>query len=137
MTSLRDVRAALRVQLNTVAGLRGYDVWPGTINPPVAIVRPLSGTYHDDFDGSATYRFEVTVLLQLGTLEVAQEQMDTYIASDGPFITALEASPALGGAADNVTVQGWRDYGVMTVGADGDGNAPSFMGCKFDLEVLA
>lgn len=136
--SLRDIRLGLRTQLETISGLRAYDVWPTTINPPVAIVRPLSGTFHEDEGGSVTYQFEITLLLQLGNLQVAQEQLDAYIATDGAFSiqVALEADPRLGGVADSTSVTGWRDYGTMRVGADEDGRAPEFMGVLFDLEVF-
>lgn len=139
MTSLRDIRMGLKAQLETVSELRAYDVWPTTINPPVAIVRPLSGTFHEDLDGSVLYQFEVTLLLQLGNLQVAQEQVDGYIATDGALsiLAALEADPSLGGAADSASVTGWRDVGTMRVGADEDGNGPEFMGVHFDIEVLA
>lgn len=139
MTSLRAIRLALRTQLETVSGLRAYDVWPTTINPPVAIVRPLSGTFHEDQDGSVMYQFEIMLLLQLGNLTVAQEQLDAYIATDGDtsILAALEADPSLGGAADSTMVNGWRDVGTMRVGADEEGNGQEFMGVRFECEVLA
>jgi hypothetical protein len=141
MASLRDVRIALRRQLETISGLRAYDVWPSSINPPVAIVRPLGGDYHQTFDigsGGAMFRLEVTVLLQLSVQGVAQEGLDEYVATDGPrsVIQAVECYPALGGCADNVVVRGWRDYGVMRVGADEEGRGADYLGCKFDVEVL-
>jgi hypothetical protein len=136
--SLREIRLGLRTQLETISGLRAYDVWPTTINPPVAIVRPLSGTYHDDLDGSITTLFEVTLLLQLGSLQVAQEQADAYIATEGTLSIplALETDPTLGGAADSASVTGWRDYGTIRVGADEDGRGPEFLGVQFEVEVL-
>ena len=96
--SLRAIRLGLRTQLETISGLRAYDVWPATINPPVAIVRPLSGTYHEDQDGSVMYQFEIMLLLQLGNLTVAQEQLDAYIATEGTtsILAALEADPDTG-----------------------------------------
>jgi hypothetical protein len=139
MTSLRAIRLGLKTQLETVPGLRAYDVWPTTINPPVAIVRPLSGIFHDTFDGLVTYQFEVTLLLQLGNQIVAQEQLDEYIATDGSLsiLSALEADASLGGAAHSTSVTGWRDVDTMRVGADDQGNGPEFMGVRFELEVLA
>jgi hypothetical protein len=139
VSSLRDIRLALRTRLETVGGLRAYDVWPPTINPPVAIVRPLSGTYHEDQNESVMYQFEVVLLLQLGNQIVAQEQLDTYIATDGDtsIPAALEADPQLGGAADSTMVAGWRDVGTMRVGADEEGNGQEFMGVRFEVEVLA
>ena len=143
VTSLRAIRLGLKAQLETVTGLRAYDVWPTTINPPVAIVRPLSGTFHESFDGVAggevTYQFEITLLLQLGDQVVAQEQLDGYIATDGDMsiLSAVEADPTLGGVADSTSVTGWRDVGTMRVGADENGQGPEFMGVRFEVEVLA
>jgi hypothetical protein len=139
MTSLRDIRLGLKTQLETISGLRAYDVWPTTINPPVAIVRPLNGTLHEDLGGSVQYLFEVTLLLQLGNLQVAQEQLDEYLATDGAMsiLFALESDRTLGGKADSTSVGEWRDIGTLRVGADEDGNGPEFMGCRFDVEILA
>jgi hypothetical protein len=138
-SSLRAIRVGLRRQLETISELRAYDVWPTTINPPVAIVRPLSGIYHEDRDGSVTHQFEITLLLQIGNLQSTQEQLDAYIATEGPssIPIALECDPSLGGAAHSTSVTGWRDVGTMRVGADEDGRAPEFMGVRFDVEVLA
>jgi len=137
--SFRAIRLGLQTQLATISGLRAYDVWPTTINPPVAVVRPLSGVYHEDEDGSVTHHFEITLLLQLGNLIVAQEELDAYIATEGELSVpnALEADPTLGGAAHSTSVTGWRDCGTMRVGADEDGRAPEFMGVRFDVEVFA
>jgi hypothetical protein len=138
MTSLRAIRLGLKTQLETVSGLRAYDVWPTTINPPVAIVRPLSGTFHESFDGMVTYQFEVTLLLQLGDMIVAQEQLDEYIATDGDLsiLSALEADASLGGVAQSTSLTGWRDVGTMRVGADENGRSPEFMGVRFEVEIL-
>ena len=139
MTSLRDIRMGLRTQLETVSDLRAYDVWPPTINPPAAMVRPLGGTFHEDLNGSVLYQFEIVLLLQLGMQIPAQEQLDAYIATDGALsiLYALESDPSLGGAADSTSVTGWRDVGTMRVGADENGNGPEYMGVRFDVEVLA
>lgn len=139
MTSLRAIRLGLKTQLETVSGLRAYDVWPTTINPPVAIVRPVSGIYSESFGGMAMYQFEIMLLLQLGDMTVAQEQLDTYIATDGAtsIPSAVEADPTLGGVADSTSVTGWRDVGTMRVGADENGQGPEFMGVRFEVECLA
>jgi hypothetical protein len=138
-SSVRDIRVGLRRRLETISELRAYDVWPTTINPPVAVVRPLSGSYHEDEGGSVTHQFEITLLLQLGHLQSVQEDLDAYLATEGPasIPCALEADPSLGGCAHSATVMGWRDYGTMRVGADEDGRAPEFIGVRFDVEVLA
>lgn len=135
--SLRAVRLGLEAQLATL-DIRAHDVWPSTINPPAAIVRPLSGSFGDTFDADVTYQLEVVVLLQLGRLETAQEQVDAYIATDGPksIRAAIEADQKLGGSADSVVVRGWREFGSMVVGAAPDGTGPEYIGVKFDVEVM-
>jgi hypothetical protein len=139
MASLRDIRVALRQQLETISGLRAYDVWPHTINPPVAVVRPLGGDDHNTFDGGPDFRLEITLLLQLSVQDAAQEDLDAYLATDGPLsISAVvEANRSLDGTADSVSVTGWRDYGVLRIGADEEGRGADYLGCKFDVEVLA
>jgi len=137
-SSLRAIRLGLKTQLETISGLRAYDVWPTTINPPVAVVRPLSGLYSDDLGGSMTHQLEITLLLQLGDQRVAQEQMDAYIGTEGDssIPAAIESDSTLGGVADSTSVTGWRDYGTMRVGADEEGRSPEFLGVRFDVEVL-
>lgn len=139
MSSLRDIRLALKRRLETINGLRAYDVWPATINPPVAIVRPLSGTFTEDFGGSVKYAFEISLLLQLGNLQSAQEQLDLYITAEGhqSILCALTDDPNLGGVADSTSVIGWRDYGTMRIGTDEESRSPEFMGVHFDVEVMA
>lgn len=139
MASLRDIRVALRQQLETIDGLRAYDVWPQTINPPVAVVRPLGGDYHDTFGNCATLRLEVTVLLQLSVQDAAQEDLDAYLATDGPLsiMAVVEANRSLSGTADSVMVGEPRDYGVLRIGADEEGRGADYLGCKFEVEVLA
>lgn len=140
--SFRAVRLGAAAALQPL-GIRSHDVWPSSINPPAAILRPLSGTFDETFGGSVTYQLELTVLLQLGKLETSQELLDLYLettlAATGSMSIkqTLEADPTLGGAADSVLVKGWRDYGSMVVGASPDGRGPEYLGVKFDLEVLA
>ena len=140
MASLRDVRVALRQQLETISGLRAYDVWPQTINPPVVVVRPLGGDYHNTLQtNTPTFRLELTLLLQLSVQDAAQEDLDAYVATDGPLSipAVVEADRFLGGTADSVCVMGWRDYGVLRIGADEEGHGADYLGCKFDVEVFA
>lgn len=120
-------------------GIRGHSVWPPTINPPVVIITSPDGEYDDDFGDGMTHHMIATVLLQLGKLEVAQEQMDGYIAPDGDSSVraAVEADPTFGGTANSATVSAYREYGIMRVGADEDGRGAEYLGCKFPIEVLA
>lgn len=137
--SLREVRDGVATALGPLMDGRAYDVWPSTINPPAAIVRPLTGVFDETFGGAVTYQLEVTLLLQLGKQETAQEQLDAYIATEGASSVkaAIEADQSLGGVADSVQVKGWRDYGSMVVGAAADGRGPEYLGCRFDVEVFA
>lgn len=140
--SFRAVRVGAAAALE-VLGIRSHDVWPSVINPPAAIFRPLSGSFDETFSGAVTYQAELTVLLQLGKQETAQEQLDMYLettlagAGSMSVKEALEADQSLGGAADSVLVKGWRDYGSMVIGATPDGRGPEYLGVKFDVEVLA
>lgn len=138
MTSVRAVRVAAAAQLADL-GIRVHDVWPSTINPPAAIVRPLSGTFDETFGGATTYQLELVLLLQMGHLETSQEQLDAYLAADGDLSikAALEEDQTWGGVVQSVEVKGWREYGSMVVGAAPDGSGPEYLGCKFDIEVFA
>lgn len=138
MSVLREVRRALAAQLAAALGIRGYDVWPSTINPPILVVRPLSGSYLVAFEeDAANHQLEVTILLQLAHQEAAQEDMDAYLDPTGSksVAAALMADPTISGTAGNAVVKGYRDYGGMTVGVDPDGQAPQYLGVKFDIEV--
>jgi hypothetical protein len=138
MTSLRDIRVGLAASLATL-DIRAHDTWPAVIVPPAAIVRPLSGSFHDTFDDDVVVRLELTLLLQLGDLRSAQEQLDAYIAPSGSssIKALLEADPSLGDVVHSVAVSGWRDYGILQVGENADARGPEFIGCKFDVEIFA
>jgi hypothetical protein len=84
-------------------------------------------------------RLELTLLLQLGDLRSAQEQLDAYIAPSGSssIKALLEADPSLGDVVHSVAVSGWRDYGILQVGENADARGPEFIGCKFDVEIFA
>lgn len=132
MGTLAAIRTGLQTRLATISGLRAYDVWPDTVNPPAAIVKPKSLGYLT-FGGSKTIGMEIVVAVQLSRLDRGQDTLDPYIDLTGAssIIAAIVADDTLGGAANCVLIGGWRDYDVLKI------NDVDYMGAILDLEVYA
>ena len=134
---LGTIRTGLQAALATISGLRASDVWPDTINTPVALVKPMSGDYHQTRafgPGLVKVVFEITILaapLQQG-LAKGQKALDPYLGTGaGSVQNAVEADQSLGGTATSVVCHGWKDYGSMIVAEI------EYVGAKFDVEVTS
>ena len=107
-------------QLGRIEGLNAIDVWPDSVDPPLAIVHgPNVSDFELTFGGNAAqYTFEVTVIVDIAALrgfDTAQHELDAYIGRRGPksVAAALLADPTLGGVCDTLFVRGVRSYGQM------------------------
>lgn len=138
--TLAAVRDALQARLGTISGLRVHDTWPDTVNPPFAIIRPLSADPHLVIGAAASgiYVLEVTVGVQLSTYRMAQDALDPYLATSGTqSITAtIEADPRLGGVVDYAIPSVWRDYGGIQINsASSSANPTEYLGAVLDVTV--
>lgn len=127
MPTISVIRRALKERLLTIPTLNVYDVVPGQINPPAAVLRrrrgprPATGgsTAHD-------YTFVVTIFTSLADDRAAQDRLADFLSPDGKtsIHAALEADNELGGAVDYAMVVDVEDdkiiefAGIAYIGAD-------------------
>lgn len=136
MATLAAIRDGLKTRL-AIAGLRAHDVWPDSINPPAALVRPRAMLPPDAMSlGNRRLTFEILLVVasvQSAGLARAQEQLDTYLneVGDKSIIAALNGDRTLGGIASTLEVS-WRDYGVHEVPA---GSGVNYSAAVFDVTV--
>ena len=125
MSALGDIRTALKTGLGTASGLSAYEVVPGRIDAPAAVVAPEGIEYDTDFEGGATYTLPIQFLVALGDWGTAQRQLDGYIAHDGSAIAAINAITDI-----EVRVVRMEQYGLTTF-ANTD-----YLGAQVVVEVI-
>lgn len=137
MLDLAEIRAALATAA-TATGLQTFDYPPEV--PPVGeagtliIDEPDEGvsvSYHDDFDGHATVRLLVLVLVGAADVQQATRQLDAYRGLGLPTSVADALESA--GAALGLSVR----VGEASVTGRYDFGSPSYFGCTWTVEVLA
>jgi hypothetical protein len=119
MASISELRAGIKTNLATITGLRVSDFQPDNINPPVAIVFPISVNYDETFArGMQTYTFSVQVIVGRVSERSGQNSIDAYISSTGSksIKLAIESNKTLGGKAFDLRVTDMRNYGELLVG---------------------
>ena len=119
MASISELRAGIKTNLTTIKGLRVSDFQPDNINPPVAIVFPISVNYDETFHrGMQTYTFSVQVIVGKVSERSGQTNIDSYISSTGSnsIKLAIESDKTLAGKAFDLRVTDMRNYGELTVG---------------------
>lgn len=135
MASVSQIRAGLKTRLATISGLRAHDTWPGNFSPPGAIVMPVGGEYDQVMGDNpdTVYKFEITVGVQLGKYETAQDKVDEYVSPAGArsVRAAINGDRTLGGIAVKSWVRRFRDYGTLDI------NGNEYAGVIFDVEVYA
>jgi hypothetical protein len=124
VSALDDIRDDLKTVLAAVSGLHAHARVPARINPPAAVIAPDSVEYNVDFDGGATYRLPVQVLVQLGDWDAAQQQLDALVAHDGTAVDAINS------ATVEARVTSMEGYGLTPyAGVD-------YLGAVLIVEVL-
>lgn len=125
MSSLADIRSALADALNAVSGLSAYEVVPGQVNTPAAVIAPDGIEYDTDFEHGATYNLPVQFLVSLGDWGTAQRVLDAFISHDG---TGVEA------------VNGVTDFECRVVRMEGYGLTEfaqtNYLGTQLIVEVI-
>jgi hypothetical protein len=119
MASVSELRAGIKTNLATISGLRVSDFQPDNINPPVAIVFPISVNYDDTFQrGMQTYTFSVQIIVGRQSERSGQNSIDAYCSSTGAssIKLAIESNKTLSGKAFDLRVTDMRNYGELTVG---------------------
>lgn len=115
--SVGAVRLAIAAQLTGITGLRVYDVWPGIINPPAAVVRRLHTDYSTEFNGGDTSTFGISLYMPAADTIQSQQLLDDYLSRAGPtsVIAALSVDSTLGGIARSATVINADEEGLTEV----------------------
>lgn len=119
MASITELRAGIKTNLATINGLRISDYQPDNINPPVAIVFPVSLNYDETFHrGMQTYTFAVQVIVGRVSERTGQSTIDSYCSSTGAnsIKLAIESDKTLAGKAFDLRVTDMRNYGELIVG---------------------
>lgn len=125
MSALEDIRTALASALSGASGLSTYEVVPGAIEAPAAVVAPEGIEYSTDFDGGATYTIPVQFLAALGDWGTAQRKLDAYIGHDGSAVESIHAATDI-----EARVVRMEQYGLTTF-ANTD-----YLGAQVIVEVI-
>lgn len=115
--SIGQVRLAIAAQLTGISGLRVYDVWPGIINPPAAVIRRMSTDYATEFNGGDSSTFAVSLYLPSADTINSQLLLDDYLSRTGPtsVIAALGVDSTFGGVVRSATVTSVSEEGLTEV----------------------
>ena len=117
MSTLGQIRDALKVRLETIPGLRVYDTVEGQISPPAAVIKIDTINYDTSMNsGSHDPTFSVFLFVPFSNDRTAQDKLDTYLDAESPTCVkvAIEGDPHLGGTVDFATVSMVRNYGLVT-----------------------
>jgi hypothetical protein len=107
ITNVNGVRDALKKNLQTITGLRVYDLIPDVIVPPCAVVGQLDFTFDiDNARGLDQASVDVYVIVQRISERTGQDALDNYLAGSGKgsIKTAIESDRSLGGLVDTLRV---------------------------------
>ena len=104
-----QVRDGLKTRLQTITGLRAYDLIPDTVVPPCAIVGQLDFTFDiDNARGLDQAQVDVLVIVQRFSERAGQDKLDGYLAGSGAssIKAAIEGDRTLGGTVNTLRVTG-------------------------------
>jgi hypothetical protein len=104
-----QVRDGLKTRLQTITGLRAYDLIPDTVVPPCAVVGQLDFTFDiDNARGLDQAQVDVLVIVQRFSERAGQDKLDAYLAGTGStsIKAAIEGDRTLGGTVNTLRVTG-------------------------------
>ena len=102
-----EVRDGLKTRLETISGMRVYDVIPDTPVAPCAIVGFLDMNFDSTFArGMDEATVEIDVLVQRFSTRAGQDKLDGLLAGtgSGSVKTAIEGDRTLGGKVSTLRV---------------------------------
>jgi hypothetical protein len=139
MATLEQIREGVQGRLETISGLRAYELVQGTLNVPCAFVYPQDVTYDTTMDGASDWFLLVDVYVGTGGgMRAAQKNMDGYWdpASSTSITNAVDGDKTLGDVVSEARVSAAAGYTTMQIEGE-DGNPVSYLTSRFTLEVLA
>jgi hypothetical protein len=104
-----QVRDALKTRLQTISGLRVYEIIPEPITPPCAVVGQLDFTFDiDNARGLDQANVDIYVIVQRFSERAGQDKLDGYLAGTGAtsIKAAIEGDRTLGGTCQTLRVIG-------------------------------
>ena len=131
ITNVNGVRDAIKKNLQTISGLRIYDLIPDVIVPPCAVVGQLDFTFDiDNMRGLDQASIDVYVIVQRISERTGQDKLDLLLAGSGSgsVKTALESDRTLGGLVDTLRVIS-ADSGTYVSGEQ------SFLSYRYNLTI--
>jgi hypothetical protein len=102
-----QVRDGLKTRLQTITGLRVYDLIPEPVTPPCAVVGQLDLTFDiDNARGLDQANVDIYVIVQRFSERAGQDKLDAYLAGSGAssIKTAIEGDRTLGGVVNTLRV---------------------------------
>ena len=126
-----QVRDGLKTRLQTISGLRAYDLIPDTVVPPCAVVVQLDFTFDiDNQRGLDQASVDVFVIVQRISERSGQDKLDNFLAGSGTgsIKTALESDRTLGGLVNTLRVIS-AESGTYTSGDQ------SFLSYRYNLTI--
>ena len=104
--NVSSVRDGIKTRLQTISGLRVWDVIPDQVTPPGAVVGQLDFTFDiDNARGVDLANVDVYVIVQRMDARSGQNKLDEYLGSGAKSIkTAIEADRTLGGTVNTLRV---------------------------------
>ena len=108
MATQAQIAAGLDTRLATISGLRHWDRYPDTFNPPGAWVEEEDGDYPQSVSRLfGFYRFAIVVAVQASNMRIAQTGLRPYIAPTGSssIVAAIVGDRSLGGLAGTAVVK--------------------------------
>jgi hypothetical protein len=104
-----QVRDGLKTRLQTISGLRVYEIIPEPITPPCAVVGQLDFTFDiDNARGLDQANVDIYVIVQRFSERAGQDKLDGYLAGTGAtsIKAAIEGDRTLGGTCQTLRVIG-------------------------------
>jgi hypothetical protein len=134
MASLTAIRTGLATRLATISGLRTSATMPEQVNPPLAVVTPLTVVYDLNANNGLTqYTMQVTLVVARADARAAQNQLDAFVAptGSGSVKAAIEADRTLGGTVNTCRVTQVANYSMV------DTLDVPYLAVDFTVEVYA
>lgn len=115
MSSVSQIRTAMKTTLDSIAGLHVYDTVPAAPLLPCAVVSPAEASFEVAMGrGADMWAFDVLVLAQFADAEVGQNSLDSFVTGAGSTSIRqwIFQNSTLGLADVHAHVAGVSDYGA-------------------------
>lgn len=132
-SSILQIVQGLQARLETVSGLRAYDLLEGTPVLPAALILPEVDDYHATMgkDAALTELAVVVHVITTGPTRSVMKAVYAWLDPDSATSVrkAVEDGPTLGGVAADAVVKTGRAGFI-------DENGLTYFGARFDVTVL-